>query len=46
MPKKKREVTDIAVVDMISSRNRLADMLEKSGYRSKFLERLAGKRED
>ena len=46
MPKKKPEVIDIKEVDRKSSQIKLIEMLEKSGYRSRFLEMLAGKREN
>ncbi len=33
-------------IEEINAQNRLAKMLKKSGYQSKFLEKLADKRED
>jgi hypothetical protein len=45
MPKKKSATAlPIADVEAINAQNRLAKMMEKSGYQSKMLDKLAGKR--
>ena len=48
MTKKKPKPAPMPVseVEEINAQNRLAKMLKESGYQSKFLEKLADKRED
>jgi len=44
--KPKIEPLPIDTVEEINAQNRISAMLKKSGYKSKMLERFAGKRED
>ncbi len=45
MPKKKSATAlPIADIEAINAQNRLAKMMDKSGYQSKMLDKLAGKR--
>jgi hypothetical protein len=45
MPKKKSATAlPIADIEAINAQNRLAKMMERSGYQSKMLDKLAGKR--
>jgi len=48
MPKKKPKPAPMPIneVEEVNAQNRLAKMLKQSGCQSKFLEKLADKRED
>lgn len=46
MSKRKTEPINFELIEETNAQNRIAKMLKKTGFRSNFLEKLAGKRED
>jgi hypothetical protein len=46
MPRRKPDPINFDLTEENNAQNRIARMLKKTGCQSKFLEKLAGKRED